>query len=339
MQGLLVRLSASTALAVFGGYMLALWFGVVPPDLASPFFVLSMVLILSASFAALVGYVVWLALWEREPNPWPRVTAAVRRFLSPAYFGQRLAPLTLTFIFVGAFGTFKVFIPRIHPFALDGFLSDLDRLVLGTDAWQLSHAVIGPAGTRFIDFCYGLWFPVWGLAIVFFSLFAREELQRRFFLSFFAIWGILGIGLATLLSSAGPCFLDLIGHPYADRYLVPLDNAPNAMRAQKMLADAYLGGGIGVAKGISAMPSVHVAVAALLVLAARHYGRIALVSALIFYVITFVGSVHLGWHYVSDGVVGSIAVLGIWVVTRPQAVLLADAANPADQLTDSASYS
>lgn len=318
MRAFLVIISVATVLSVVGGHMLALWFGVRAPIVMSPLFVITLALIGVTSASALIGYVIWLAAWEREPNPRPRVVAMVRHCITPSFLARRLAPLVFTFLFLGAFTTFKVLIPRIQPFALDGFLSDLDRWVFGTDAWRLTHAAIGPAGTLFIDWCYGLWFPVWTIAVVYFSLFARQDMQRRFFLSFFAVWGVLGVGLATVLSSAGPCFLDLIGHPYAVRYseLFPLAGAPGANAAQHMLKMAYRSKSIGLAAGISAMPSVHVAVAALLVIVARYYGRVIFIAAFLFYAMIFLGSVHLGWHYVSDGLVGSLSALGIWHATR-----------------------
>ena len=319
MRGFLPTLGACAALSVIGGHVIAWSFGMSQPSLAPSLFVLSMLLIGFGAAAALGGYVVWLAFWEREPEPMPRIKAKVRQYVSMDFMARRILPLVLTFLFMSTFNTFKVFIPRINPFFLDGFLSDLDRWVFGTDPWRLTHAVIGPIGTRTLDIFYGLWFPAWLVAILHFSLFAGKELQRRFFLSFIGVWAIIGIVLAILLSSAGPCFLEMLHHPYADRYagLFPLQNAPGAAKAQEFLANAYLTGEIGLAKGISAMPSVHIAVISVIVLAVRTYSRWIFAAALFLYIMIFVGSVHLGWHYVSDGVVGTAAAMLLWRLTRP----------------------
>jgi hypothetical protein len=331
MRAFLPILGLCAAVSVVAGHLLAWGFGMPQPSIAPPLFMLSLAIIGFGGAASLAGYTVWLALWEREPNPRPRVIATIRRYLSADFLAQRIAPLVLAFLILSTFNTFKVFIPRLNPFFLDGFLSDLDRWVLGADAWRLTHAVIGPVGTRVLDAFYGLWFPAWVIAIMHFSLFADRELQRRFFLSFIGVWAILGIGLAILLSSAGPCFLELIHHPYAERYagLFPLHDAPGAARAQEYLGNAYLTGEIGLAKGISAMPSVHVAVVALLVLAVRSYGRWIFASTLFLYMMVFVGSIHLGWHYVSDGVVGTVGAVMLWRLTRLTAkVSAADATGP-----------
>lgn len=319
MRAFLPTLTLCAAVSVVAGHLLAWTFGMRQPSIAPPLFILSLLIIGFGAAAALGGYVVWLALWERDPNPRPRVLAKVRHYLSADFLARRIAPLVLAFLILSTFNTFKVFIPRINPFFLDGFLSDLDRWALGTDAWRLTHAVIGPIGTRTLDVFYGLWFPAWLIAIMHFSLFADRELQRRFFLSFIGVWALLGIVLAILMSSAGPCFLELIQHPYADRYagLFPLQDAPGAAKAQEYLGKAYLTGEIGLAKGISAMPSVHVAVVALLVLAVRTYSRFVFAAALFMYMMIFVGSVHLGWHYVSDGIIGTAGAMVLWRLTRP----------------------
>ena len=300
------------------------------PSLAPSFFILSMGVIAFGALVALGVYAVWLAVCEREPDPIPRVIAKIRIYLSVEFLARRILPLALAFMFISTFNTFKVFIPRINPFFLDGFLSDLDRWLFGTDAWRLTHAVIGPAGTRILDVFYGLWFPAWLIAMLHFSLFASRDQQRRFYLSFLGIWAVLGIGLAIVLSSAGPCFLELVHHPYAERYagLFPIQDAPGAARAQEFLAKAYQSGEIGLAKGISAMPSVHVAIMALIVLAVRRYGRLLFTAALFMYLMIFIGSVHLGWHYVSDGVVGTAGAILLWRMTRSRTRVLALAQKP-----------
>ena len=321
MRPFLATLGACAAVALLGGHVLAWMYGMPRPPVFPAFFMLSLCIVGFGALFALIGYILWLAAWEREPDPIPRVLSTVRHYTSLDYLARHIAPIVLCFLFLSVFNTFKVFIPHIQPFYLDGFLSDLDRWVFGIDPWRITHAVIGPVGTYVIELCYGLWFPAWFLAVLHFSLFAREELQQRFFISFVGIWAVLGIGMATLLSSAGPCFLELIHHPYADRYadLFPLQDAPGATGAQAYLAKSYLAGDIGLAKGISAMPSVHVAIAALLVLAVRSYGRFVFAGALFLYMMILIGSVHLGWHYASDGVVGTLGAMLLWRLTRPAA--------------------
>lgn len=303
----LAQISVATAVSVLGAYWLSWHFGVQRPIIFAPFVVLFLALVFFGAAFALIGYVLWLAV-QREPRPLRRLTSLP--VWSVEFLAQRICPAALTFVFLGAFGTFKSLIPYIHPFAWDVTFSDLDRIIFGTDPWRLTHAIIGPLGTQALDVVYGLWFPAWALPVVYFSCFANEEEKKRFLGSFMAIWLIEGIVLATIFSSVGPCYLQMIHHPYASRYagLFPL-SAPGANAAQAMLAASYKSGDIGAFKGISAMPSVHVGVAALLILASRGWWRFA---ASLFYVAIFVASVHLGWHYASDGIVATLVTYLCW---------------------------
>jgi hypothetical protein len=209
---------------------------------------------------------------------------------------------------------FKSLIPHAHPFAWDATFSDLDRLIFRTDPWRLTHAVIGPRATKVIDYIYVTWFPVFACVVFYQSSIARFEQKRRFFLTVFGCWIILGMICAVIFSSAGPCFLHLIGHPYANRYpFFPLLDAHYSQASMDYLADGYRTNTFGTARGISAMPSMHLAVVTIYLVTARKPWTIA-ASALYFAVI-FVGSVHLGWHYAADGMFAVAATILIYRLT------------------------
>lgn len=62
--------------------------------------------------------------------------------------------------------------------------------------------------------------------------------------------------------------------------------------------------------GISAMPSMHVGLTLWLALVLRHTRWAKLTWT--YFVLIWLGSVHLGWHYASDGLVAGLAILLIW---------------------------
>ncbi len=63
--------------------------------------------------------------------------------------------------------------------------------------------------------------------------------------------------------------------------------------------------------GISAMPSMHVAVALIMVLIGWRTARWAGVAASAYLVVVVIASIHLGWHYAVDD---AAALAGGWLV-------------------------
>lgn len=60
------------------------------------------------------------------------------------------------------------------------------------------------------------------------------------------------------------------------------------------------------------MPSVHCAMALWLVLTVHSYARRWTPVAGAYAALIWLGSVHLGWHYVLDGAVGMLGAVAVW---------------------------
>ena len=83
------------------------------------------------------------------------------------------------------------------------------------------------------------------------------------------------------------------------------------MRSQRYLA-AGMNAKIALnGSGVSAMPSMHIATATICLLAAR--GTRWLFLAVLFWLLTFVGSVYLGYHYAVDAPVAAAVAMLCWI--------------------------
>ncbi len=255
-------------------------------------------------------------------------SVAQREAVDPLVLAAKIVPLALMPVLMAAMGMMKMLIPQLAPFAHDDLFARLDKMLFfGRHPWELTHAVFGNASaTLVIDRLYTFWVFLLSIVIVLFALAVPRLERARFFLSFSAAWIVLGVAGAYLGSSAGPCFQAQLGLAEASAY-APLMERLHAMDAQLIasgqmglggvqwqgvLWDAYARQDIAFGMGISAMPSMHNAIAMLYFLAALRFGRAVACVAGAFAIVTFVGSVHLGWHYAVDAIIGALAVIPIW---------------------------
>jgi membrane-associated phospholipid phosphatase len=85
-----------------------------------------------------------------------------------------------------------------------------------------------------------------------------------------------------------------------------------ALKTQDLLWQKYATREVIFAGGISAMPSMHVAMATLFALVCWRTRRWLGIVMATYAVIIQIGSVHLAWHYAIDGYAGSLGMLLIW---------------------------
>jgi hypothetical protein len=259
-----------------------------------------------------------------------RVVDAVRRDLAGVAVPTErltafLAPALLGPLFFTSFGSFKRLIPYIAPFAWDERLSRWDRwLHGGVDPWTLLQPLLGsPGATAALSAVYNIWFFVmFGTFIWQAATLRRPALRMQFLLSFALFWIVIGTALAMLLSSAGPCYYGRVtglADPYAP-LMAYLRQAAEAapvwsVQMQDLLWQNYESHGTLLGSGISAMPSMHVAIATLLACFGWGVNRRAGAAYTLFAAAIMVGSVHLGWHYAIDGYAAAILGVALWRAT------------------------
>lgn len=263
---------------------------------------------------------------ERPAHLTRALIADLRRVLLNRRMMVVAAPIFFAFIlFMGTFTSLKSMIPLVQDYRWDETFAAWDRAIhFGVDPWRILQPVFGvPPITFAINFVYNMWFAVM-FAVLYWQLFnvQRPLLRMRFFWAFLLTWVVCGNGLAMIFSSAGPCFYGFIvdgPNPFAaqmDYFQSMADGGWPvwAVQTQDMLWTAYQASATGVGSGISAMPSVHVALTTLFFFLSLSYGRAARWFFGVFAVLIMIGSVHLAWHYAVDGYLGGAVAAVIWWV-------------------------
>ncbi|MGZ9097023.1 MAG: phosphatase PAP2 family protein [Micavibrio sp.] len=280
-------------------------------------------------FLFFVGWRVYsLILFERPQHLTRRLISDIKaRLFTPAQLKAAIPVFIAFILFMSAFTSMKGMIPVMKSYMWDVPFMELDRTLHGgIDPWRILQPIFGyPLVTAALNIVYNLWFVVM-FAVLYWQLFdlRRPQLRQRFFWAFFLSWMINGSVLAVLWSSAGPCFYDLVvvggENPFAAQMEYLRSIAAHypvwAVQTQDLLWQTYENNATGLGSGISAMPSVHVAIAFLFVFLGFHYKHRAIRwFFIIFAGLILIGSVHLAWHYAVDGYVGILVMAIIWWLT------------------------
>ncbi len=305
------------------GYLLPRWLGISTndaDDLYTGYF-LVMTAVAAAIFA--VCFAIHLKLVVKPANYLSALrTAVFDRFLTLRRFSMALPVLLVFPLFGATYTNLKVLTPAIVPFIWDADFAEWDRLLHGGyHPWQILQPLLGyPYVTSLINAVYNFWFLL-AYAVISWQIASTDRLRLRmqYLLTFVLVWAVIGNIVATLLSSAGPVYYGRVTglpDPFAPlmSYLHHASTvaAVPALEMQEMLWRVYAAHGLAIGSGISAMPSLHVAIAVSIVLLARQIDRGLAMAATVFTALILIGSVHLGWHYAIDGYVSIVGTVLIW---------------------------
>lgn len=224
---------------------------------------------------------------------------------------------------LAAFTTYKSAIPDIIPFYADPVFADIDAFLHGGfDPGVLAHWLVPDWAAWPLGWLYGpVWFLQWFGFITFIALQGNDALRWRYFTTLAAAICLLGTVSALLLSSVGPVFYERVYG--SDRFAglmasVAASTVGDYMSmASGYLFENYTSRTTAMGTGISAMPSMHMAIVTLNALMLTRLNRWAGTAGWIYLAAILVGSVFLGWHYAIDGYYSMLVVgMAWWVAGR-----------------------
>jgi PAP2 superfamily len=246
--------------------------------------------------------------WERD------------RFLSLVW------PPLLFSSLMASFNAYKQMILITAGFRFDNAFAAMDRaLFFGHDPWTITHAIFAsPQLTLLIDRLYHGWFVPMAFGVIICAWLPANSyrLRTQYMLSYIAIWIGIGSILSYMMPAAGPCFVpalidssssfnDLLTTLKSQQAALGSDTIV-ALQNQELLLRLKDSAELAPGGGISAMPSVHNALAVLFALAAFRIHRFAGYAMTAYALLIWIGSIHLGWHYAVDGLAAAAITLAIW---------------------------
>ena len=283
-----------------------------------------------ALFALLGFKFIEMAIYEKPEHPLPTLWRNFKGVLtSREQMALGLPMFVSLVIFMYVFTMLKANISVLAPFSWDQTFDHWDRVLhFGYRPWELLQPIFGYWPVTFlINFNYNLWFVMMNVFWVYYAFLAKPGEERtRYYLSFMLIWMVGGGLLAVYFSSAGPCFfgdgrLGFSPDPYAplmDYLRGANEHLPIwAIGTQDMLWDYRMEG--SAFGGVSAMPSMHNATALLFVLASTGRPLWVRRAVVVHFILIFLGSIHLGWHYAVDSYLAWALTLAVWWAMGPVA--------------------
>ena len=243
-----------------------------------------------------------------RPRAWPDgFREVVRERWTIRRVGLMLVAIISFYVVYLAYRNVKSFLPLARPESFDAFLLDLDRaLFFGHDPATLLHDLLGTGLAAHVMSSAYLFFlsfiPIsLGLALVW----SRDPRPGLWYVTALSFNWVLGIVSYYLIPAFGPI------------YVAPFlfDELPytGASRLQELLASDRLAFLITPeaseqAQSIAAFASLHVSIVFTAALIARllRLPRALEVGLWVFFGLTVLSTVYLGWHYVVDDVAGVV---------------------------------
>jgi hypothetical protein len=301
------------ALATFSLLEMPRYSGILPALLLLPLWMLA--------FIALAGVLAVPAVLRLRRQGVESPIAYCRTFLREnakllifVTAGMLLAGLNMiTFMWV------KPLLNYLVPFSADPLLARADHFLFQTDPWRL----LGWLNiTPLAYFYHRGWFALMIVVLLKVLLSPSSPMKSAIMLSYFVLWSLFGPLVHIALPAGGPVFFATLG--YGDRFSA-LVMEPETQRLSEYLWRVYSHQTFAGGAGISAMPSLHIATVAWMVIAVREFAPRWTLPISGAGLLIFLLSVSLGWHYAVDGIVGALGAYAVWrVCTRGLTLRAAD---------------
>lgn len=214
-----------------------------------------------------------------------------------------------------AFRNLKSFVPFVNPHLWDRELASFDRILfLGHDPAVLLHQLLGTGwAAHVMSFIYIAWIVFVPFSLVIALVWSRNVTGGAWYVTAVAVDWVLGAATYFAVPTVGPIYArpDLFAG-LADTSVGRLSANMLADR-QEVLADPFATHAV---QTIAAFASLHVGIMVTVCIMAHLLAlpRVVRWGLWLFFAVTVVSTVYLGWHYVADALAGAVlGAAGVWI--------------------------
>lgn len=279
-----------------------------------------------------------IALIKTASRTYPKFLAVLGIFgvvaVVVSFFSRRFAfRATLKLVFFGlaagilmqtGFTLLKATLPSILPFYADPFLAKWDAILHGgLDPWYLANKMSAFVAPEAVMFTYlKIWSPPAIFLPLIICLFDGDAARvKRTIILYVLAWVLIGNVFALAGMSAGPVYYDRLlgGERFGGLANALVSNGQHADilgHIQTGLWEIYIGKIDLIGPGISAFPSVHVAMATVFAIYLSERSRLLAVIGIGYLVTILFLSVYTGYHYAVDGYFSIIMMVGVWAFLK-----------------------
>lgn len=234
-----------------------------------------------------------------------------------------LALAASVFIHAG-FTILKNVMSFITPYFADTFIANVDRaLHFGVDPWVIAHWMGDYLPTNLMIYSYlTIWaLPAFALPVIIALTDGDKARMSRTLILYAVAWIFVGNVMAFGGLSVGPVYFDRLlgGDRFAELTTALVQTGVTSSglgKTQAALWEIYSGQSALIGSGISAFPSVHVAIATVAAIYMWERSKYLAPLAVTFLFFTLYLSIFTGYHYAVDGYVSIIVIFGLWWVLR-----------------------
>jgi hypothetical protein len=226
-----------------------------------------------------------------------------------------LSGLGAWYLCYATFRNVKSMVPFVNHHLYDDRLASIDRWVWGGhDPATVLHSVFGTGlAAHVFSTAYIAWIGLVPVSIAIALVWTRHTSAGSWYVTAVAVDWVLGAVLYVLVPTLGPIYSDkgdfaTLPHTY-------VTDLENSLLTDRM-AVVHHPWGSGTLQTIAAFPSLHVGIMTTICLTVTLLGlrRWIQVVAWVFWVMTVLGTMYLGWHFFTDIVSGAVVgAFAVWI--------------------------